>query len=161
MNWDAIGAVGEIIGAAAVVATLFYLALEMKRSRVASEAQGTVSSNQFHSRWRIALMENATLSAALAKANIGEALAETEKVQLYAFADELFTASAVSYANTMSSGSVHDVEGEYEYLASVLRENPGLLPHWERLRTIIALVSSDFANQIDEITTQILNGEPD
>ena len=30
MNWDAIGAVGEIIGAIAVVVTLFYLARQIK-----------------------------------------------------------------------------------------------------------------------------------
>ncbi len=32
MNWDAIGAVGEIIGAAAVVVTLAYLALQVRPS---------------------------------------------------------------------------------------------------------------------------------
>ena len=32
MNWDAIGAVGEIIGAAAVVLTLFYLSLQIRMS---------------------------------------------------------------------------------------------------------------------------------
>ena len=40
MNWDAIGAVGEIVGAAAVVATLAYLAsqirVQIKEARVAS-----------------------------------------------------------------------------------------------------------------------------
>ena len=30
MNWDAIGAIGEIVGAIAVVATLFYLAVQIK-----------------------------------------------------------------------------------------------------------------------------------
>ena len=30
MNWDAIGAVGEIVGAAAVVLTLLYLALQVR-----------------------------------------------------------------------------------------------------------------------------------
>ena len=30
MNWDALGAIGEIIGAAAVLATLFYLAAQIK-----------------------------------------------------------------------------------------------------------------------------------
>ena len=32
MNWDAIGAVGEILGAAAVVATLVYLAQQIRRN---------------------------------------------------------------------------------------------------------------------------------
>jgi hypothetical protein len=32
MNWDAIAAIGELVGAAAVVATLFYLAIQVKDS---------------------------------------------------------------------------------------------------------------------------------
>ena len=30
MNWDALGAIGEIIGAVAVLATLYYLAAQIK-----------------------------------------------------------------------------------------------------------------------------------
>jgi hypothetical protein len=38
MNWDAIGAIGEIIGAIAVVSTLFYLAVQIRQSaKVARE----------------------------------------------------------------------------------------------------------------------------
>ncbi|MGR8949135.1 MAG: hypothetical protein ACU84Q_13890 [Gammaproteobacteria bacterium] len=34
MNWDALGAIGELIGAIAVVATLVYLALQIRFSRI-------------------------------------------------------------------------------------------------------------------------------
>ena len=37
MNWEAIGAVGEILGAAAVVLTLFYLARQLRDQNRASE----------------------------------------------------------------------------------------------------------------------------
>ena len=36
MNWDAIGAVGEILGAAAVVATLVYLAIQVRSAKSAA-----------------------------------------------------------------------------------------------------------------------------
>ena len=39
MNWDAIGAVGEIIGAIAVFVTLLYLAAQIKFARKATSAQ--------------------------------------------------------------------------------------------------------------------------
>ena len=39
MNWDAIGAIGEIIGAAAVVLTLFYLAVQIRQSNRLSSFQ--------------------------------------------------------------------------------------------------------------------------
>jgi len=38
MNWDAIGAVGELIGAGAVIATLIYLAQQIKDSARASRS---------------------------------------------------------------------------------------------------------------------------
>jgi hypothetical protein len=38
MNWDAIGAIGEGVGAAAVVFTLAYLAVQIRQSRVAQNA---------------------------------------------------------------------------------------------------------------------------
>jgi hypothetical protein len=41
MNWDAIGAVGEIVGALAVVVTLFYLAQQVKHSTRMARAEMT------------------------------------------------------------------------------------------------------------------------
>lgn len=38
MNWEAIGAISEIVGALAVVLTLAYLALEVRRSRLSAES---------------------------------------------------------------------------------------------------------------------------
>jgi hypothetical protein len=38
MNWDAVGAIGEIVGATAVVVTLIYLAVQVRQSTVATQA---------------------------------------------------------------------------------------------------------------------------
>ncbi len=38
MNWDAIGAVGELVGAIAVFATLFYLASQIRQANQATQA---------------------------------------------------------------------------------------------------------------------------
>ena len=43
MNWDAVGAVGELVGAIAVVFTLGYLALQMKQNTVAIRAQSLIA----------------------------------------------------------------------------------------------------------------------
>ncbi|MFT4861825.1 MAG: hypothetical protein ACI95C_001036 [Pseudohongiellaceae bacterium] len=37
MSWDAIGAIGEILGAAVVVATIFYLAIQIRQSQSANQ----------------------------------------------------------------------------------------------------------------------------
>ena len=55
MNWDAIGAIGEIVGALAVVVTLFYLATQIRqnaRYTLASiREQRTASSQQTAFKW--------------------------------------------------------------------------------------------------------------
>ncbi len=39
MNWDAIGAIGEILGALAVIATLAYLATQVKSMKIRHSAR--------------------------------------------------------------------------------------------------------------------------
>jgi hypothetical protein len=41
MNWDAIGAIGQLLGSVAVFVTLSYLAIEVRHAR--SEAKRTLS----------------------------------------------------------------------------------------------------------------------
>ena len=45
MNWEAIGAIGEILGAVAVVATLGYLAVQIRGSTKATRAGTSLSIN--------------------------------------------------------------------------------------------------------------------
>jgi hypothetical protein len=53
MNWDAVGAVGELVGAVAVIATLIYLAIQVKDSaraaRSAAVTDATNAMQQFYS----------------------------------------------------------------------------------------------------------------
>jgi len=44
VNWDAIGAIGEIVGAAAVVVTLLYLGIQTRKNAQALDA---TSSREF------------------------------------------------------------------------------------------------------------------
>ena len=41
MNWEAVGAIGEIVGATGVIATLFYLAIQIRQSTRMAKAQMT------------------------------------------------------------------------------------------------------------------------
>lgn len=43
MNWEAIGAVGEILGAAAVIATLAYLSIQIRQSKVSTTSANVLS----------------------------------------------------------------------------------------------------------------------
>jgi|APSaa5957512535_1039671.scaffolds.fasta_scaffold104632_2 hypothetical protein len=89
MNWDAIGAIGEITGAVAVVSTLIILIFQIRQS-----TKATLDSNQLdraaaidrHSdsvaRWRGRITENEDLSRIWLKGRNDEQLTEIELLRI-------------------------------------------------------------------------------
>lgn len=89
MNWEAIGAIGEILGAAAVVSTLVILIFQIRQS-----TKATLESNQLeravaidrHSdsiaRWRGRITENEDLSQIWLKGRKNEQLTEIELLRI-------------------------------------------------------------------------------
>ena len=63
MNWEAIGAVGEVVGATAVILTLLYVGVQIKQNTAASRAQAI---NQVNSQYG-ALMSQIALNGELAR----------------------------------------------------------------------------------------------
>ena len=61
MNWEAIGAVGETVGAAAVFLTLAYLALQIRQNTKATQASAVDSSITEVNRIRQAVFESEEL----------------------------------------------------------------------------------------------------
>jgi len=137
MNWDAIGAIGEILSAIAVVVTLGYLAIQLKLARVASEVQTTYASHESYSRWRIAFMQNPELPKVIAEANRGEALTDDEEIAISTLSQELFIGAAVSMATNKRSANFYDIPSEIEYLIRILKSNPGLVPFWHSHKDMI------------------------
>ena len=63
MNWDAIGAIGELAGAIGVIITLVYLSLQIRSSTKATESQIHVSLSSEMERLAIAMSTNDSLQA--------------------------------------------------------------------------------------------------
>lgn len=150
MSWDALGALGEIVGAIAVVLTLGYLALQMRNANKAAMSEGTYSGTKLAATWRTSIMGNPELAAIAVKANEGVELTKEERFQYHALSDDLIFACAVAYGGSAISGSFHETHGATEYFLSVVRENHGLRKEWERLRPIVLLISADFVKVVDD-----------
>ena len=90
MNWEAIGALGEVLGAVAVIATLLYLAVQTRHARVAVETASTLGTIEGHSRFRQALIKHPELTDLLAKANSSTELTEGEVQRIKILFIELF-----------------------------------------------------------------------
>lgn len=133
MNWEAIGAVGEVVGATAVVATLAYFAFQILDAKRASQSQATINATQLASSWRSTLLANSDLATVLAKANVSEELSGKERIQLHNLADELFFACAAAHSSSLHAGSIHNSSGASDYLVSLIGVNPALIGEWQRL----------------------------
>ncbi len=62
MNWDALGAIAELLGAAGVVITLVYLALQIRRSNALALAESLRFSNDASSPPVVAIAQDADLA---------------------------------------------------------------------------------------------------
>ena len=83
MNWDAIGAIGEIVGAIAVLATLIYLAIQIRQNSAIQRAQ----THQQLALERVngvrLITTNKELRDAVGKARFGKPLTEDEQGILF------------------------------------------------------------------------------
>jgi len=62
MNWQAIGAIGEAVGAAAVVASLLYLAVQLRGSTRASNVQAKLESTRLMTDFLDSLIQSPALN---------------------------------------------------------------------------------------------------
>jgi hypothetical protein len=62
MNWDAIGAIAELLGAIATVATLLYLAVQIRRNSAVGRATGTTAVSAQNFEWSLRIAEDADLN---------------------------------------------------------------------------------------------------
>ena len=173
MSIQDLGALGEVFGAVAVLATLVYLAIQTRQARIAAEqtlkfaefqASRAVMAGYSHS--RSLLLSVPRISDAMAKVNAGEILSDSERIKLAVVFEDLFIASAFSYLCSRASGAVHSSEADIDYIVLLLRENPGLVNEWRRVENIVQKMSAEYVRLVNlqlEITNRIpnaLNSDP-
>ena len=83
MNWDAVGAMGEIVGAIAVLSTLAYLAIQIRQSTEAQRAQTHQQSANERARNIRMHIENKDIRDALSKSQFGRPLSADEQTILF------------------------------------------------------------------------------
>lgn len=78
MDWEAIGAIGEVLGALAVVATLMYLAVQVRHAAAVAKATTQQSAAQMSVDSMALSLDSQILSSASRKATAGEELTPEE-----------------------------------------------------------------------------------
>ena len=155
MNWDALGAVAELVGAIAVVATLTYLAVQIRTTRLGEASAATYSAMEGFSRWRSNILQNPQVAEALNRANNAQELSEQDQIYLRTIADELFILVGVGATESEKWGPLDRDSIDFQYLRLMFQENPGLVDFWQRYRSVGSAVSSDYVSAVDDLVTEI------
>jgi hypothetical protein len=129
MNWEALGAIGELLGALAVVITLIYLSIQLKQNTLAmrsSKLESWVATGSSINEFR------ATHADVLAKAFSGEELSQAEQMIVDALSQKLFLLMEATYLHYRDGTIDQDVYDSR--LAGLLKalDNPVVRKCWEQ-----------------------------
>ena len=136
MNWDAIGAIGEIIGAVAVVVTLLVLIVQLRQNTNEMKAS-TVQSLLDTSTALFSDTMSSPVPDIMAKQNAGDALTSAEEIRLQLFVRrnfQLFEQVYIQFCQDRISREIMDAynarigrhfgndlwESQWEYIAPFL-----------------------------------------
>ena len=136
MNWDAIGAIGEMIGAGAVIASLVYLAKQIKDSaRAARSAAVTDATNAIQALYH-ELGSNSKYSEHFLKGLTDyDSMPEREQFQWLMMMHSWFIAFQRSFF--LSQEGTLDVELRDSIGTAIIAVNhlPGLRRYWEQRKS--------------------------
>ena len=157
MNWDAVGAIGETVGALAVVITLAYVAVQIRVSRsVAADANRLNRTNGVRD-WCLAVSGNDQMLSALIKGHRMEGyfeafgkefeLSPEEAARLDFMHQYFFWLHYGQYASTNDEKSTD----ELRKLAKTFYNIPSIRYSWENSPYGKTFLEPNFVTFIDEI----------
>ena len=148
MNWDAVGAIGEMLGAAAVVVTLAYLARQIRQNSLAMKVAAKQEMTKQYSDFADLLLLNDELFQLQSKGRSGETLNEQESYKYY-----LLLNKATWYFSAMFyQYQVHELsDQDWSQSRRVIERYcsmPGFQNYWNENREYW---SEDFTEYIDDM----------
>ena len=153
MNWDAAGAIGEIVGAIAVVISLIYLGSQIRQNSrtVAANTVQSISSNAADRLFRVA--ESPHLSVMMAKVISGEGdLSPEENVQF----QMLLRATFRSYENYYYQQQTGNIDPRiWAGLERTIEDNMGIPMFRDWWRYHRGTFSEEFAEYIDRKIVEV------
>ena len=136
MNWEAIGAVGEVLGALGVIATLGYLAVQIRlNTRVVrtSNFQNLMSANKS---FTSAIAENEDVADIYQRGLVSfNQLSDTEQIRFNMLISEPFTSAQLSY-QLNKRGLIDELLYEgHQASTALLFAAPGVREWWSKNKT--------------------------
>ena len=149
MNWDAIGAIGEVLGAAAVVLTLGYLAAQIRQNSQAvknSAAQSLLS--EVNGSLRVVASSTDTVRAVILGQLIFDELTVEERAQFFAWYLSWMRTIELAHFQYAQGYIDEEIWEGHEVHLRQLIQAPGIRLWWSERRDFF---SQRFQNYIDEL----------
>ena len=136
MNWEAIGAIGEIVGAAAVVGTLAYLAMQIRQNTRSDYASRQIALQSEFTRMHEQIASNPALAELAARCR------NIELKDLSLSEEEIVESFANAFANTYASIDLTYQAGQMQrdvYLVYChdferqMAKYPSIIPRWRAI----------------------------
>ena len=131
MNWEAAGAIGEIVAAFAVVITLVYLAISIRQTARSISIAGLRDVTAQWNQWSEMLATSPELADVVARGNVDPAtLSASEALRYGAFIQSFFD-NVESYRTLVTD---HGMDKDLQVLASIVSRRvtiPGFAAWWE------------------------------
>lgn len=148
MNWDAIGAVGEVIGALAVVATLLFVARDIRQNSKSLSISALRDTTAQWNHWSNMIASSGDLADIVAKGNKTVSnLSESEKLRYGAYVQSFFD-NVESYRSLVVD---HNAQKDLDVLVSITARRvniPGFAAWWSENA---ADYDEDFVAWIDSL----------
>lgn len=148
MNWDALGAIGEIIAAAAVVVTLLYVARQIHQANAQTQAQARYSFVEAYGHMNTSISTNKDVASVFRRGIKGLDLDEDEYIQFFALIGQFLNTWSVLY-------DLHEHRMLPENQWTMVRKDiitmisePGGRDFWERVGRFG--VHEDFRNEVNK-----------
>ncbi len=130
MNWDAVGAVGEVIGAMAVVATLLFVARDIRQNSRSLSISALRDTTAQWNQWSDMIASSSDLADIVAKGNKSySSLFESEKLRYGAYVQSFFD-NVESYRSLVID---HNADKDLAVLTSIVARRvtiPGFAAWW-------------------------------
>jgi len=142
MNWEALGAVGELIAAGGVIASLIFLAIQVRISAKATTENNRLlsatmyrNSDEYITRWTEHLIRDPELNDVWERGLEGGELDQLDSARFYMLARNYFGVHAVSYYEYAAVSSPESRDEMISYMADRIVRSPGLRNAWQAMAT--------------------------
>jgi hypothetical protein len=154
MNWEAIGAIGEVVGAVVVIITLVYLTIQLRQNTKAIEHSSYWGVFDDAYQWMYKLIENPEISELYLAGMQGDEQSSGDRLRFSLLMNTLF----VHWSHALTAGAFEVVNNSQ--IAGVL-SYPGGAAYWRRTVANNTLsLSPEFIDLVNRLLEKIESGSP-